>query len=484
METGKRPQTIEQRQKQVITRLKNENYELRKKVAVLEEENRLLKLKLEKAFLLIEELQRMVFGKGKNKQDKNDKDDDHFTGSGQTKKIDRDPASYRREDPKEEEVTNEEYHYKSNCPHCQAELTALKHLEFFTEDILPPAEWFKVLKRLTRHWITTGYCTNCLRRIAPVEIPKQKTTLGENVRQLIVFQFTVQQLSYSQIIDFSEGVLHLKLSQGEIANILESQAVKLEPGYLAIQESIRQAEAVHLDETGWPTLQGKQGNFDWAACGINTEDVLYSIGQSRGKGNVKRILGENFTGIGVTDDYGAYKNAFVAGNHALCWSHPYRKIRDLKNSATLTVVKQEHCQKVAAEFRALYEKVRQINARPFVREEREKEAKELTKLFDKFIRPHPNDPEKLRQIKSRLTEQKEYYFVCLLKPNIPPDNNKAERALRHLVIKRKKSFGSKTQKGADILSIIYSVVMSFWRISKRNFFASYSQALKPLAFSQ
>ena len=32
-------------------------------------------------------------------------------------------------------------------------------------------------------------------------------------------------------------------------------------------------------------------------------------------------------------------------------------------------------------------------------------------------------------------------------------NNKAERALRPLVIKRKLSYGSKTQKGADVISI-------------------------------
>lgn len=472
-----------QRQKQINSRLKNENAKLReqlKRVAVLEDENRVLKFKLEKAFLLIEELQRMVFGKGGKKRD-NDKDDDSFSGDNQRKKADRTSSSYRRETPREEEITREEYHHESHCPRCQMELTKLKKLEFFIEDTLPPEEWFKALKRVTRQWITTGYCSHCQKRITPIEIPKQKTILGENIRQLIVFQSTVEQLSYSQIIDFAEGLLHLKLSQGEIVNILESQAVKLEPGYLAIQENIRSARAVHLDETGWPTPQGTQGNFVWAAANVKDEDVLYSIGQSRGKGNVEKMLGENYSGIGVTDDYGAYKNAFQKDKHALCWSHPHRKIRDLKDSETLSKSKKAHCQKAFSEFSVLYEKVRIVNTMPFVRKEREKEVKKLNKVFDNFIHPHPNDPEKLQQIKQRLKEQKNCYFICLLEPFIPPDNNKAERALRHLVIKRKKSFGSKTQKGADMLSIIYSVVMSLWRKSKQNFFSSYNQTLKPLA---
>jgi len=31
------------------------------------------------------------------------------------------------------------------------------------------------------------------------------------------------------------------------------------------------------------------------------------------------VLGEFFTGIGVTDDYGAYKKLFT--QHQLCWAH-------------------------------------------------------------------------------------------------------------------------------------------------------------------
>jgi len=470
-------------QKQINTRLKNENARLRKRIPVLEAEIVTLKQDLEKAFLLIEELQRIIFGKGKKKKN-NDKDDNNFTGTGQRKKAERDASSYRRETPKETEITQEEYHTEINCPHCQKELTRLKQLEFFTEDILPPAEWFRALKKVTRRLITTGFCSNCQKRVAPVEMPKQKTSLGENIKQLVVFQSTVQQLSYSQIIDFAEGALHLKLSQGEITNILESQSIKLKPAYLTIQENIRSSNAVHMDETGYPTITGNQGDFAWVAADAKTDDIIYAIGQSRGKGNVTKILGENYLGIGITDDYGAYKNAFSKGRHALCWAHPYRKIRDLQNSETLEENKKVHCQKAFAEFSLLYEKVRTVNAQFFVKEEREKEVLKLSKVFDKFIQPHPDDPHKLQQVKKRLGQQKDCYFVCLLEPGIPPDNNKAERALRHLVIKRKKSFGCKTQKGADILSVIYSVVMSLWKKSKQDFFGAYNQALKPLVGGQ
>jgi hypothetical protein len=471
-----------QRQNQVISRLQNDNIRLReelKKVAVLEEENKELKVQLEKAFLMIEELQRMVFGKKKKGSD-SDHHDDHTDTPSSASKVSRDAASYRRPIPSPEEITGNEYHQIDTCPDCKNVLTKQKRLEFFTEDILPMEEWSKALKRVTKRFMTTGYCSSCHKRVSSVDIPKQKVSIGEQIKSLVVFQSVVQQLSYSQICDFAQSVLHLHISQGEIVNMLESQSIQLKPAYVGIQHTISQATAVHLDETGWPTLQGEQGNYAWVAADTQSNTVLYRLGRSRGGGNITALLGESYAGIGITDDYNAYKNAFQLGKHALCWAHPYRKIRDLKDSDALEEDKREHCRKAFAAFASLYQDVRRIHARPFVQKERKTEVKRLSKVFDHCIRPHPNDPHKLQQIKRRLAEQKECYFVCLLHPGIPPDNNTAERSLRHLVIKRKKSFGSQTQKGADILTILYSVVMSLFRSSARDFFSAYSQALKPI----
>lgn len=59
------------------------------------------------------------------------------------------------------------------------------------------------------------------------------------------------------------------------------------------------------------------------------------------------------------------------------------------------------------------------------------------------------------------------------------DNNKAERGLRHIVLKRKASCGSKTQKGADTMSILCSTLLSCWWSKPENFFTAYEQMLNP-----
>ncbi len=51
--------------------------------------------------------------------------------------------------------------------------------------------------------------------------------------------------------------------------------------------------------------------------------VLFRCRVSRKQSEATAVLGESFSGIGVTDDYAAYKNMFT--KHQLCWAHLIRK---------------------------------------------------------------------------------------------------------------------------------------------------------------
>ena len=474
---GKRKQTIEQRQKQVISRLTNENAKLRIELEKSNEKIIFLEEKLEKALLYVEELQKYVFRGKKKDEDDDGEDNDDNPKSGGSKK--RSKKSYRRVIPNKEEITDEKTYNIENCPDCGNKLSKIKILEFYEQDILPMQEWFNKLKKTTLIKITTGYCSHCKKRVSAVPIPKQKAYIGENIKQLIVYQTTVQQLSHSQIIDFLESHLHFEISTGEIAHILSEQALKLKPALDDLVKSIRSEIGVHVDETSYNIASHNEysGNYAWAMTGISSNDVVYLFGKNRGKGNAKELLGEDYQGIGVSDDYGAYANIFKNGNHALCWAHPHRKFRDLKNSSGLSEKKKKQCQKFYKQFSEIYNKVTKVNQTDFKKEEREEIKKELTSKLKEILKPNSNDPTKLKTLKKTMLKKIDEYFVCIIKPNIPTTNNKAERSLRHLVIKRKKSFGSKTPKGAEIMSILYSVVMSLWRRSKKDFFRAYGEVL-------
>lgn len=465
------------RQQKIITMLTDENGTLKARMAVLE-------TKLEQALLTIEELQRIIFRGKKPKGDGAGADagDPPANGGDDATRTKRTGRSYRRPTPKEEDVTAVEEHLLDACPKCETLLSKIKLLEFYEEDVIPLKEWHERLKKITKKIVATGYCARCEKRVAAAPIPKQRCVLGENIRTLVAFQITVQQFSFSQAQDFSESVLGMKISDGEIANILAKESGKLKPAYEEILERIRAGDAAHADETGWKTASvGKPdvpddvGNWAWAIASASSPDVAFAFGKTRSKKSAQELFGD-FNGVGITDDYNAYKYAFARRKHALCWAHPDRKLRDLKNSRAFSKAKMERCEEMSGKFSALYARVRAVAAAPFDVKKRSRIATVLTKEFEMIVVPDSRDPEKLASIKRRLAEQKKCYFVCLKKPGIPPDNNRAERELRHLVIKRKKSFGCKTSKGADALSVLYTVVMSLWRRSKRDFFNSYAEA--------
>jgi len=74
-----------------------------------------------------------------------------------------------------------------------------------------------------------------------------------------------------------------------------------------------------------------------------------------------------------------------------------------------------------------------------------------------LTRPTIPKSETHKQIKS-LSKAKEKIFTFLLHPNIPPDNNGSERAIRNVKVKLKVSGQFKTLQGAKDYAAIRSIV--------------------------
>jgi hypothetical protein len=462
--------TVEQRLRQTVTRLKNENARLRVRVALLERENMLLKEQVQDVLVQLEELQRKVFGR-KWRKPPSRSDTPNPPSSPRT------PETYRRPPPLQDEITLTKDFPLESCTNCHSPLSNLKVIVRYQEDVLPPEEWHKALKRVEKHLIATGYCPHCSKRVSAQPISPHLVSLGENVKQFVPYLCVAQRMSFEQIRNFLQDTARLSLSDGEINNILEAQSHALYPRFETIKESISKQKGGHYDETSWKTQQEHHGNFAWVKTGTETPDTLFLLGQSRGKGNAQELRGENQEQIGITDDYGAYRTLFE--QHQLCWAHPLRKLRDLTQSEHLTPEQRASCQLTYESFALVYEELRAILQEPFDLPQRAVIRQKLQRKFQKLAIVSDKDPPKLKRIKQSLGQNQESYFTCLLHEGIPADNNKAERRLRHLVLKRKVSFGSKTQKGADAMSILCSVLLSLWWAKPRNFFAEYAKLFQP-----
>ncbi|MBI3910314.1 MAG: transposase [Armatimonadetes bacterium] len=113
------------------------------------------------------------------------------------------------------------------------------------------------------------------------------------------------------------------MSVGEWVDLLAATAVRGAATVAALREACREAPYVHMDETGWREA-GKNG-WLWSCCTPSVRYYEYHPG--RGSDVAKRLLGEEYTGVLVSDFLSAYH--WQLGEHQRCWVHLLRDVREV-----------------------------------------------------------------------------------------------------------------------------------------------------------
>jgi hypothetical protein len=211
--------------------------------------------------------------------------------------------------------------------------------------------------------------------------------------------------------------------------------------------------------------------------------VLFRCGVSRKKSEVTDVLGETFAGIGVTDDYAAYKELF--SEHQLCWAHLIRKgiklmlqnpdepqyakfvdslcsiyhdAKELRDGVADSV--QGDPLKDPSERQAVIEKLKdRINELCSRREETILTAKRAAKL-QPAVDPTPLPKKTFILLQRELANNLDCLFVFVEHPEVEPTNNRSERNARREAEIRKGARTSKTVSGAKRRSIIVTVLAS------------------------
>lgn len=423
--------------------LLKENKKLKETIALQQKTIEDLKLQLER-------LNIKIFGKKKD-------DGDGDNPEPPEEKTPRTKESYKRSVPKEDEITKTKRYEAKLCPHCGTKTDHKETIIFYEEDIPAPAR-----KICIKHEVERAYCSNCKRWHQGMPLPSSKVILGPNIQKYICYLSIVCRLSFSQVQNLLRDTYNIEVSQGEIAKILARESIHLSPFYEKLKERIRGEPIVHLDETSWRLLTEEGSSYSWVMSGRESGESIFLIGESRGKGNVEKLIGKDYEGVAVTDNYGAYNKL---PNHQLCWAHLLRNFRDLASSQELDKEQIDYC-------KAEYQKLCLIYTDVENNRTMRKYGEFSKRLFD-FSKIKTNEPKKMTRFKTTLCKNIDEYLTCLQDPRIPMTNNQAERALRHLVIKRKISFGSLTKKTANNLAILLSVLMSLRQRHKTNFFVEY-----------
>lgn len=435
---------------------------------VVEENRQLLQLakelqkQNETQAIQIAELQEMVFGKKPK------------SPSGghpaQSKPVPqpRSNDSYRRPLPPASVITSEELVPLPYECSCGGSFTHITTHERYEEDIpLPELTKDYQAHLVTKYIIERGVCETCGKATSGRGLGGQAVTLGPNIRLLLCHLVSVVGLSYDQVRQLALGLYSLQISDGDIAGVLAKQHTKWLPAYTQLQAAIRSGPSLHMDETAWP-IQGLDGHgFAWVMASASSPQTCFMLAQSRGVPNAKALLSD-YTGTRVTDDYGVYRS--LPGSQQLCWAHLYRGIRDLRYNVNLPKKQVAYVTWWYEQFASIYAELRAYLEQPYDQAAREIQAEKLWQRVRLLCAPRKTEPAKLTKLKAQLLRAGQPKLFICLPQNIPCDNNRAERDLRPLVLKRKRSFGSKTAKGAQVLSTILSICTTTWRTNPNDYF--------------
>ena len=157
----------------------------------------------------------------------------------------------------------------------------------------------------------------------------------------------------------------------------------------------------------------------------------------------------------MSDFYAAYNH--YPGLKQRCWAHLLRDIHELKALYPQDSV----LARWAGAVRRLYARAKvwaDAGALPATRSKLVLERQLLS-----LCRPFSDDPlapqaKLCRRIERFIKE----LFVFVSHADVPPDNNAAERSLRHLVVSRKVSGGTRSPQGTDSKMALASLFGS-WR---------------------
>ncbi len=259
-----------------------------------------------------------------------------------------------------------------------------------------------------------------------------------------------------EIMRFFTG---LELPKSQADSLLSQLAADWDEQYDTIAELIALSMVVYIDETGWKV--GKRSCYTWAFS--TAMHVLFRCGVGRGKAEAENVLGQCFAGIGVTDDYAAYKSLF--NKHQLCWAHLIRKAIKL---ALMHPENKEYAS-FLDELCNIYQRAVRYRMDGRLQAGRATKARELEEAIRSLCTRHgetidkdatPDHEATFIRLQNELVDNLERLFVFVEHPQVEPTNNRSERNVRREAEIRKGGRTSKTPAGARRRGVIMTVLAS------------------------
>lgn len=273
--------------------------------------------------------------------------------------------------------------------------------------------------------------------------------IGASLAALIVCLSFRMRLSRPRIREFLHDWLGITLSVGSINKAIHESGRAAMPLENELLEEVLKSELLHVDETPWQ----QKGDLLWLWAFISSSVAVFWI-SSRSGDLINRILANNaYKGWLMSDGYRVYRQFL---KRLRCWAHLVRKARGLMEAYDLEP--QAFGKKTLDFLNSLIAAIKNARETP--------PDTPLSKIYQDQLISYRQTCEQMKSSTHKKTHALavemlndwDVIFTVLDHPHLPLTNNEAERALRHWVIMRRISYGTRTGQGSRIFAMLASVI--------------------------
>lgn len=450
------------RQHKEIARLRLEVARLRGQDVSPQMEIELLKEQLEA-------MKRSMFGISSERRPKDSSNGDQKKGEDEKKpKTGHGPRS--QPDLPIEKVVHTLAEDERTCSFCGGEVKEVAEWFEESEEITVISLEYKIL-----HHFRQKYRCSCNAQVVTAPGPVKLMPGG---RYSIDFATQVAESKYLDHMPLERQVramlrAGLVIDSQTLWDQIEKLARHLQPTYEALLKQALEAGVIYADETRWQMMTKNKSCRWWTWCVVTDQIATYRIYSSRSQDAAAQMLGE-YGRVAMTDGYATYDALVKNGKAnpsltiAHCWAHVRRKfieaedaypelskpairmIKDLyrieKKMPRITADTPENEREKLLELR---HKIRQQESRPKIDEIRNWAFEHL---------PTTLAQSKMGKALNYMLKLWPGLTVFLDNPEVPLDNNAAERALRGVVVGRKNHYGSRSKRGTEVAALFYTMM--------------------------
>jgi transposase len=332
-----------------------------------------------------------------------------------------------------------------SCGHCQADLrgieprTVLRHQ--LTE--LPPIT--PVVSETRQAEVVCPDCQRVTRGELPVGLEGGRS-FGPQLAATVVYLTHEQPLSYARVTQLCQDLLGVGISDGGARALLQRAGAAAQPVATAIGTHVAQSAVIGSDETSARVA----GRTWWQWVFRSAVGVYFLIRASRGAKVIEEVMGKRRAECWVSDCLSAQLKA-PARRPQVGLAH---QLRDLQRLL-------DHQPRLpwALALQALFREAIHLGKRrtELLPQGYARRVTELEHRLDALLQRRVRGV-RVRRLQKRYRRHREHLFVFLPCPEVPPDNNACERALRPSVIHRKVTNGFRSEWGAHAYAALATVI--------------------------